>query len=60
MQYSDQADSWSANVRFGWVSTAGTGLFVVYNQAHGLDAFDGPMNRSLVIKYSRQFTVWGG
>ena len=60
VQYSDQADNWSANLRFGWLSTAGTGLFVVYNQAHGVDALDGPLNRSLIIKYSRQFTVLGG
>jgi hypothetical protein len=60
VQYSDQSDNWSANLRFGWLSTAGTGLFVVYNQAHGVDSLDGPLNRSLIVKYSRQFTVFGG
>jgi hypothetical protein len=60
VQYSDQTDNWSANLRFGWLSTAGTGLFVVYNQANGVDSLDGPLNRSLIIKYSRQFTVFGG
>jgi hypothetical protein len=60
IQYSDQADNWSTNVRFGWLHTAGTGLFIVYNQAHGVDSLSGPLNRSLIIKYSRQFTVLGG
>ena len=59
VQYSDQSESWSANVRFGWLSTAGTGLFVVWNQTNGIDAASGPLNRALTIKYSRQFTVWG-
>ncbi|MSR35610.1 MAG: hydrolase [Gemmatimonadetes bacterium] len=60
VQYSDQANNWSANLRFGWLSTAGTGLFVVYNQAHGVDSLSGPLNRSLIVKYSRRFTVFGG
>ena len=60
VQYSDQADSWSANVRFGWLGTAGTGLFMVYNEANGVNALSGPLSRSLTLKFSRQFTVWGG
>jgi hypothetical protein len=59
IQYSDQLDTWSANVRFGWLQTAGTGLFIVYNDARGFNTLDGPLNRSLVLKYSRQFDVWG-
>ena len=59
VQYNDQADNWSANVRFAWLGTAGTGLFVVYNHADGVDALSGPINRSLTLKYSRQFTAWG-
>jgi hypothetical protein len=59
VQYSDQADAWSANVRFGWLNTAGTGLFIVFNDSHGVDALEGPLNRALVIKYSRQLNVWG-
>jgi hypothetical protein len=55
IQYSDQLDTWSANVRFGWLGTAGTGLFIVYNDARGIDALSGPLNRSVIIKFSRQF-----
>jgi hypothetical protein len=59
VQYADQIDIWSANVRFAWLETAGTGLFVVYNQANGLGdlARDTPLNRSLVVKFTRTFDV---
>jgi len=58
-QYSDQADSWSTNIRLGWLDEAGTGLFIVYNQANGFGtlARDTPLNRGLTIKYTRLFDV---
>lgn len=58
-QYTDQGDAWSTNIRFGWLDTAGTGLFIVYNQANGLDALkmDTPLNRALTIKYTRLFNL---
>ena len=60
IQYSDQIDRLSANVRFGWLNTAGTGLFIVYNDIRGIDQLDGPLGRSLILKYTRQFNVLGG
>ena len=60
IQYSDQIDRFSANVRFGWLNTAGTGLFIVYNEIQGIDQLDGPLGRSLILKYTRQFNVLGG
>ena len=57
-QYSNQAKIWTANARFGWLSTAGTGLFVVLNdaeQANGFFDWTAKQNRSLTIKYARQF-----
>ncbi len=60
-QYSTQLDLWSANVRFGWLNTAGTGLFLVYNHTQGADDRPGdPLGRSLILKFSRQFNVLGG
>lgn len=58
-QYSDQADIWSTNVRFGWLNDAGTGLFVVYNQANGFDLLerDTPLNRGFTIKFTHLFDV---
>jgi hypothetical protein len=58
VQYSNQARSWTANARFGWLSTAGTGLFVVFNEGQEADGFfqwDRPQARSLIVKYTRQF-----
>ena len=58
-QYSDQADSWFTNVRFAWLDTAGTGLFVVFNQANGFDTLerDTPLNRSFIVKFTKTFDV---
>ena len=58
LQYSNQAQAFSANARFGWLSTAGTGLFIVLNdgeQADGLFSWRQPQSRSLIVKYARQF-----
>ena len=71
VQYSNQVDSWSANLRFGWLNTAGTGLFIVYNDVQGFDyplglnpddrfIESGTLARSLIIKFTRQFNVLGG
>jgi hypothetical protein len=57
-QYSNEARAWTANARFGWLSTAGTGLFVVFNDAEEADgpfSWTRPVTRSLVVKYTRQF-----
>ena len=56
IQYNDRASNWSGNFRFGWLSTAGTGLYVVYNETQLLEGL-GPVNRNLVVKYSRQFNI---
>jgi len=58
VQYSNQARVWTANARFGWLSTAGTGLFVVFNEGRDADGFfqwNKPQARSLIVKYTRQF-----
>ncbi len=60
VQYSDQIDRLSANVRFGWLNTAGTGLFIVYNDIQGIDQLHGPLGRSLIVKFTRQLHVLGG
>lgn len=59
IQYSDQIDRWSANVRFGWLNTAGTGLFVVFNSVHGIEELTGPVGRSVFLKFTRQLNVFG-
>ncbi|MEX0273685.1 MAG: DUF5916 domain-containing protein [Flavobacteriaceae bacterium] len=54
VQNNTSIDLWSANIRFGWLQRANTGLFVVYN--HNLR--DGnPLNNSFIIKYTRMFDL---
>ena len=56
LQYNDRTDRWSTNLRFHWLQTAGTGLFVVYNNTESLNGF-GPVNRAFIVKYVRQFDL---
>ncbi len=69
VQYSDQSGIWSGNVRFGWLDTGGTGLFLVYNerQTMGITGVSGMLprdalelpERTFVVKFTRQFDVSG-
>jgi hypothetical protein len=57
VQYNNQARVWNANARIGWLNTAGTGLFIVYNEgqeANGFFDWVRPQARSFVVKYTRQ------
>ncbi len=56
VQYNDRTDRWSTNLRFHWLQTAGTGLFVVYNDTESLNGL-GPVNRAFVVKYVQQFDL---
>ncbi len=56
-QYSNQTESLSANVRFGWLGPAGTGLFVVYNEGRATGLDSGLTDRALVVKFTRQFDL---
>lgn len=56
-QYNNQAEIFAANVRFGWLSTANTGLFIVLNdgeQAESFTQWREPIARSVTLKYSYQ------
>ncbi len=56
-QYNNQGEVFTANVRFAWLNTAGTGLFVVFNDGEQADSFTRwrlPIARSLTVKYSYQ------
>jgi hypothetical protein len=56
LQYNDRTNRWSTNLRVHWLETAGTGLFVVYNDTESLDGL-GPINRAFIVKYVRQFDL---
>ena len=60
VQYNEQAGSWSGNVRYGWLNTAGTGLFIVFNETHAADRWhdvSGPLGRAVIVKFTRQFST---
>lgn len=57
-QFNDQARVWTANARFSWLNTAGTGLFVVFNdaeQANGFFNWQRPTTHAFTVKFTRQF-----
>jgi len=61
-QFNDQAHAWTANVRFSWLNTAGTGLFIVFNDAEQADGFlnwKRPQTHAFTIKFTRQFGTGG-
>ncbi len=61
-QFNNQQKIFSANVRFGWLNTAGTGLFVVLNdgrEATNFFEWVRPQQRSVFVKFTRQFGTSG-
>ncbi len=56
IQYNDRTQRWSTNLRFHWLQTAGTGLFVVYNDTESMEGL-GPVNRAFVVKYVHQLDL---
>ena len=65
LQYNDDSKNLGSNIRLGWLDTAGTGLFIVYNDTEFLGDIDplgfrsGPRQRQLVIKYTKLFNLRG-
>ncbi len=58
IQYNDSADIWSNNLRLGWLQSANTGLFVVYNDIREHENRNwGTRSRSLIVKYSQLFDL---
>ena len=63
VQYNDDSEDLGTNLRFGLLDTAGTGLFIVYNDTEFLGDIDGvgflrgPRARQLVIKYTKLFNL---
>jgi len=58
MQYNDDGETLSTNLRFSWLRTANTGLYLVYNEfdENGVGAL--PTGREIILKYSYQFDVF--
>ena len=58
LQYNDNDKIFGTNLRFSWLRSANTGLYVVYNEVDesGIGAL--PKGRELIIKYSYIFDVF--
>ena len=58
IQYNEQSDTVGTNIRFSWLRTANSGLFLVYNEVD--DRNDGalPTGREFILKYSYIFDVF--
>jgi hypothetical protein len=63
VQYNDDTKDLGTNIRVGWLDTAGTGLFLVWNDTNHTGSLErtgilaGPKQRQLVVKYSRLFNL---
>jgi hypothetical protein len=59
VQYDDRSDLVASNVRFSWLQSANSGLYLVYNELDD-ETIVGPMEkrRELAIKFSRIFDVF--
>ena len=57
LQYNDASDVLAANIRFSWLRSANSGLYLVYNEVD--DRSDMPLRsrREVVLKYSHIFDV---
>ena len=57
LQYNDNDEIFGANLRFSWLRSANTRLFIVYNEVDesGIGAL--PRGREFIIKYSYIFDV---
>jgi Domain of unknown function (DUF5916)/Carbohydrate family 9 binding domain-like len=56
IQYNDRTRRWSTNLRFNWLRTAATGLYVVYNDTEAFNGL-GPVNRTFIIKYAHMLDL---
>lgn len=59
LQYNHQSDQYSGNIRFGWLSAAGTGLFVVYNERRSTANRWRHLDQAVVVKFTRQLVIGG-
>ncbi len=57
LQYNDDDKVFGTNVRFSWLRSAKSGLYIVYNQVDESGVGALPTGRELIIKYSYIFDV---
>jgi len=58
VQYNDEDNSVATNLRFSWLRTASTGLYLVYNSFDEYGAGALPTSRQIILKYSYMFDIF--
>ncbi len=58
VQYGSTADRLGTNLRFSWLRTANSGLYVVYNEVDDRGPGSLPAGREIIVKYSHIFDVF--
>ncbi len=58
VQHNDETDVLASNLRFSWLQTANSGLFLVYNEIDERGVGGLPRGREFILKYSRIFDVF--
>lgn len=58
LQYNDEDEVFGANLRFSWLRSANTGLFLVYNEIDESSVNALPTGREVILKYSYMFDVF--
>jgi hypothetical protein len=57
VQHNDRSDKLGMNVRFSWLRTANSGLYLVYNEVDERGPGALPTGREFIIKYSHIFDI---
>ncbi|MDJ0905727.1 MAG: DUF5916 domain-containing protein [Woeseiaceae bacterium] len=58
VQYNELADTIGTNIRFSWLQSANSGLFLVYNEVDERAVGAPPTGREFIVKYSHIFDVF--
>ena len=58
VQYNDVSEKLGTNLRFSWLQSASSGLYLVYNEVDERGIGAQPRGREFVLKYSRIFDVF--
>jgi len=58
VQYNELDDVLGTNLRFSWLRTANTGLYLVYNEVDEQGISGRPAGREMILKYSHIFDVF--
>jgi hypothetical protein len=58
VQYNELADTIGTNIRFSWLQSANSGLFLVYNEVDERAIGAPPTGREFILKYSHIFDVF--